>query len=205
MNKKYTDYSSAEKMTLSADELEKSVKLEAIDRGIPIPTTLDSRLKQIEAKGFNMPAEYSEFFMITARKSEYGAPEHTGIAFKSLHDANKALNGAYLVYEEGYNEKRRMKLGQPLFSVEQIMVVDRWQQTYWTKLVELNEDTTKFDNLCEECRLDLERVRQDDYNRRVIQQQRQQYVDLANGNEEIASAFWLKTKGTDFPTKIEQI
>ena len=203
MNKKYTDYSSSEKLALTPDELEKSVKLEAIHRGVAVPITLDAKLKQIEAKGFNMPAEYSEFFMLMAQSASYNSPEATGIAFKSLEQAKAALNGSYLVYQDGFDHKRCWKLGPTDgFSIQQVCVVDRWQQSYWTKLQELSEDTQRFDDLCEECRLDLEKVRQDDYNVRVNQVARQQYIDLADGNEEIARAFWIKTKGSPFPEKL---
>ena len=100
----------------------------------------------------------------------------------------------------GYDAKKGHQMGDPeKFGIRCVYVTNRTPQSYWTKLEALKEDTEKYDELCEECRVDLEKVRQDDYNQRITQTQRAQYLELAGGNADIAAAFWLKTKGTPFP------
>lgn len=199
--KKYSDLSASEKLALDENQLVRSIELEAIERGIPLPTKLTDALKLTDAKGFWMPADASKVYEICAKNRGYGDAAGTGIAFQTEAQALVALQGALAVVAEGYDATRRFKLVDPgaSFEIRVTHIIHVPQKGYWTKLEQLTEDNEKFDALCEECRADLEKVRQKDYDNRVLQVQRQQYIDLANGDEAVARAFWQKTKGTPFP------
>lgn len=189
-----------QKLALSSEQLLQAVNLEAVERGISPPTRLSDQLRSIDAKGFSIPPEATRFFELMAPANTYGEGSRTGIAFQTEELAKAALEHAFSVVEEGYDAKRTYKMGDPAkFGIRCVYVTNRVAQGYWTKLEALKEDTEKYDELCEECRVDLEKVRQDDYNQRVTQTQRAQYLELAGGNADIAAAFWLKTKGTPFP------
>ncbi len=189
-----------QKLALSSEDLLQAVNLEAIERGISPPTRLSDQLRNIDPKGFTIPPEATRFFELLAPTNTYGNGERTGIAFQTEEQAKAALEHAFSVIEEGYDAKKGYKMGDPAkFGIRCVYVTNRPPQSYWTKLEALKEDTEKYDELCEECRADLEKVRQDDYNQRITQTQRAQYIELAGGNLEIAAAFWLKTKGTAFP------
>lgn len=200
MNTRYYALTKEQRLSLTNEELLRAVKLEAVERGIPLPTTLSDILKQSDAKGFHVPPDATRLFELMSVSSSYGNPSGTGIAFLTEEAALRALDGALSIWEEGYGDKKQTKLADPTkLGIRQTYVTLRPPSSYFTKLETLNEDTEAFDALCEECRVDLETIRQDDYNRRVLQVQRAQYVELANGDEAVAAAFWVKTKGTAFP------
>lgn len=200
MNTRYYALTKEQRLSLTNEELFRVVKLEAVERGIPLPTTLSEELKQSDAKGFHVPPDAVRVFELMSVSSNYGSPTGTGIAFRTEEDALRALDGALAVFEDGYGDKKQMKLADPnKLGIRQTYLTRRPPSNYFTKLETLYEDTEKFDELCEECRADLETIRQDDYNRRVLQVQRAQYIELANGDESVAAAFWAKTKGTPFP------
>lgn len=201
MKKKYSHLSVQEKLALDSDGLYHASILEAIDRGISPPTRLSDALNLKDAKGWWVPADATKVYQLVAKNQNYGEGKGTGIAFLTEEAAKAALTGAFAIYEEGYGDKRRNVLANPFesFEVRISHIINTPMQGYWTKLSEYSEDTEPFDNVMEECRADLEMVRQNEYNRTVLQEQRKQYIDLAGGDEAIARAFWAKTKGTAFP------
>ena len=205
MKTRYTELTAAQKLGLTPEALLVTVKLEAIARGIELPTELGEQLLRTEAKGFNLPPDAVRFFELCAKTANYGAASPTGIAFRTEAEALRALEGAVSILSEGYDQNKRTLLGDPAeLKIQTVWVTNRPLQSYWTALKTFEEDTTKFDELCEECRKDLAAVRQAEYDTRISQQQRKQYLELADGNAEIAAAFWRKTKGTDFPAAIDE-
>lgn len=198
---KYSDLSVSEKLTLDDAGLARAATLEAIDRGISPPTKLSDALQRTGARGWWMPAEAHRMFEICAKERQYGEAKRTGIAFPTEEAAMKALEGAYAVTEEGYDAKKVFKFANPQdsFEVRLVHMVNMPAKGYWTKLTEMTEDNEKFDAVIEECRADLENVRQKEYDRAVLQDQRRQYLELANGDEAVASAFWSKTKHSPWP------
>lgn len=204
MNTPYFKIPEAERLSLTDADLIIAIKLEAIDRGIDLPTSLDESLQRSGAKGFSIPADTSKVFEICAKTSTYGSADRTGIAFQSLEAAQRALEGAFAIVSEGYDARKKSLLVNPFesFEIRVAHLLYTPEKGYWTKLTELTENSESFDQLCEECRSDLERVRQKDYDRRVLQVQRKEYLSLAGGNVEIARAFWAKTKHTSFPEEV---
>jgi len=198
---RYFALSSAEKLALTSEQLATAVKLEAIERGVEPPITLDNALRQADAQGFSLDSGMTQFYELLAATSNYGNPEPTGIAFRTREEAEAALKGAFNVCKEGYDAEAYWKMGDP----NKLGVAIRWiglnkSFGYWSKLEAYQQDTEAFDKVAEECRDDLSKVRQDDYNRRVLQVKRAEFLALANGDEAIARAFWGKTQGnTPFP------
>jgi len=199
--KKYTDLSVSEKLTLDDAGLCRASTLEAIDRGISPPTKLSDALQRTGARGWWMPADAHRMFEICAKERNYSEAKRTGIAFSTEEAALKALEGAYAVTEEGCDSKKVFKFSNPQdsFEVRLVHMVNMPAKGYWTELTEMTEDNEKFDAVIEECRADLEIVRQREYDRAVLQDQRRQYLELANGDEAVATAFWSKTKHTPWP------
>ena len=204
MNKKYSDLSEGEKLSLLDADLVRAVTLEAVHRGIAPPTRLDTAISLTGAKGFSMPAEADVVYEICAKTKNYGGVDRTGIAFKSPEKAMQALEGAFAVVTDGFEATEKQRIINPYesFEVRTTHCVYTPNKGYWTKLIELQEDCSKFDEVVEECRQDLEKVRQTVYDREVNQARRKQYVELAGGDVSIARAFWQKTQSTPFPEEV---
>jgi hypothetical protein len=198
--KRYFDMTEDEKLALNETDLYASVKVEGVHRGIKPPLTLDQAIAQVGYTGFTIPADAVAFYELTV-PGEYSHNPNTGtnLCFKTQAEAERALVGAIVVVESGYNEGRHNKIvgGSP--GVRAVWVTQSKQKSLFTKLEELKQDNTDFEKLAEECRDDLSRIRQERYNTRVRSEKRKQYLELAQGNEEIAKSFWAKTEGTDFP------
>ena len=204
----YFKMSEADRLALSNNQAAfiKAVELEAADRGIPLPTKLDEALALTGAKGLSIPADATRLFELCAKAKNYGGSERTGIAFRSEADALKALEGALAITESGYDASKKLHIANPFdsFEVRMSYIVHTPQKGYWTTLVEFSEDTEKFDKICEECRDDLEKIRQAAYDAQVTQARRQRYLELANGDEAVAANFWRNAFGTDFPAATAQ-
>lgn len=202
MNTKYSDLSIAEKLSLDSEGLLRAATLEAIDRGISPPTRLSDALNLKDAKGWWVPGDATKVYELVSKNRAYSEPLGTGIAFLTEDAAKAALTGAFAVVSDGYDAKKRYKLVDPIdsFEIRITHIVHTPAQGYWTKLKEFEDmDSVKFDEVIEECRADLEAARQKEYDSRVLQEQRKQYIELAGGDETIARAFWAKTKGSAFP------
>ena len=199
--RRYFDLTTAERLSLNDANFIRSIELEAAHRGVQLPTKLDDAMNLAGAKGFNIPGDASKVYELCARKTSYGTPERTGIAFLTEEAAKKALEGAVAVSESGYDVNRKLAIQNPYESFEVRIghIIHTPQKGYWTKLVELTEDTEKFDKLCEECREDLQTIRQAAYDAQVTQQRRARYLELANGDEAVAANFWRNAFGTEFP------
>ena len=185
----------------SPEDFINAVKIEAIQRGIKIPTTLSQAINSFGLTGFNLPPDAVVLYEICAPDSSYSEPKSTGIAFKTRDDAVRFLQGAIPIYRDGYAETAQIKIGDSSkISIRETYITLVKPQSIVFKLEQLQEDTTAYDALLEECRKDLEGVRQDEYNKRVLQQKRIQYLELAKGDESIARAFWDKVEGGEFPS-----
>lgn len=199
--KSYSNLTSAEKLALSSDDFVRAVKIAAIDHGYKLPLTLEQTINNFNITGFNLPAESVEFFEIVTQNT-YGGINGTGIAFKTHDEAVKALKGAIPLYNDGYGATLKKKIGDAnLMSVRSTWVTFVNGQSVGFKLDEFNESTDDYDKFFEECREDLQQIRQNEYNRRVLQQKRKEYMKLANNDESVARAFWVKVEGIEFPNE----
>lgn len=195
---KYTSLTDAQKLALTPEDFLVAVKIEAIERGVKPPITLANALKQSEAQGFSMPPDAVFFYEILAPTSYDNKP--SGIVFRTAEEAQRAIVGAYGLYEEGYGATAKNKLANPeKFSIRQVWISGASPKQYWTRLEEYMQDDKAFDEICDECRTDLQAIRQREYDKAVRARKRKEYLALARGSLEIAQAFWAKTEPGDFP------
>lgn len=199
--KRYFDHTKEEKLTLSHDDFHASVKIEAIERGIKPPITLDNILKQQPFMGFNLPPDTAFFYEIMV-PGQFRDGTPTGLAFKTIEEARAAMTNAVAIHEEGCGADKRQKICYGEFSVREVYITLTKSKTFACAVEELTsgEDELEFNKLCEECSNDLQTLRQEDYNREVTERKRAEYLSLAGGDEEIAKRFWAKTERAEFPT-----
>ena len=196
---KYSSLTDEQKLSLTSEEFLTLVKLEGIDRGIKPPITLENALKQSGAPGFSMPPDAMFFYEVCVPQA-YGEPKATGICFKTLEQANRAIEGAFGTYTDGYGASEKKKLStSDNFAVRQIWLSAASPKQYWAKFEEFFQDDTAFEKLCEECRDDVVKIRQAAYDKAVTMQKLKEYLLLAKNDVEIARAFWAKTERTEFP------
>jgi hypothetical protein len=197
--KRYFDLTESEKLALSSEQMTDAVKIEAIHRGIKTPLSLDNIVENIGCSGFNLPADCKTFYEICTPK-QYGGVERSGICFVTPDEARNALKNTLFVEEEGYPAKRA-KIINGEFSVMERYVSAFPLTNFATKLKEYEDDTPceDFTKLCQECRDDLGIIRQRIYDTEVRARKKAEYLRLAQGNEEIAKAFWSKAESGNWP------
>lgn len=191
--KRYTELTKEEKTALSNDGFYTAVKLEAIQRGISPPISLPEALSKLEVRGYRIPPEAATFYEITAA-GEYSQKE-TGIAFATAEEAQRACIGAFLL-DRGYGHAPRLSKSD--FAVRQTLITLIPEANFATKLETYCPESKDFDKVCEECRTDWQSVLQTDYDTRVNAEKRAQYLTLAQGNEDIAKAFWAKAERSEW-------
>ncbi len=206
--KAYSALSVAEKLALSsdADGLLRAIKLEAAERGVLIPTPLSNDERSLVAASFSLPPDAVCVYELFGGASAYSAPTATGIAFRSKEQAERALAGALNLYSDGYGADERWSFGDPA----KLSIMVRWvnnlpAKTFSAAPAALVEDRKPFEALCEECKADLESVLQSEYDQKVVQRARAEYLDLAGGDEEVAARFWAKAGKGEWPVKKEVV
>lgn len=192
--RRYHDLSGSEKLALTTEQFTDSVKLEGLHRGIKPPITLSDALKNIKYVGFQIPADALKLYELVA-PNDYSTAE-TGICYRTSEQAASALIGAVRVCTD-YNKKSKIVDGD--FSVRERWVSLSQAQNVAAKLEEFQQDNEAFDKLVDECAADLSNLKQESYNKRVRSERRVEYLRLSGGDLAIASAFWKKTEGTEFP------
>ncbi len=138
-------------------------------------------------------------FYELVRPQRYSGMERSGICFRTNDEARRALEGAVCILEEGYSDTKKNSICDGVFSVQEVHVSFRSPKSFASKLELFEQDNTEYEKLCEECNADLNAIHQKRHNAKVTQEKRKQYLMLAQGNEEIAKAFWAKTEGGEFP------
>lgn len=197
--KRYFDLTESEKLALSSEQMTDAVKIEAIHRGIKTPLSLDNIVENLGCSGFNLPADCKTFYELCTPK-QYGGVERSGICFVTPDEARNALKNAILIEEEGYPVKRA-KIINGEFSVMERYVSVFPLTNFATKLQQYDDATPceDFTKLCEECRDDLQTIRQHIYDAEVRARKKAEYLRLAQNNEEIAKAFWSKAESGNWP------
>jgi hypothetical protein len=198
--KRFNDYTDTELLTLDNDTFNIAVRVEAIERGIKPPVPLSEALRTSEWKGYQHPGDAAAVWEIV-RPDRYSSVEGSGVAYLTEAAALKAIEGAVSIRNETYgaNQGFHFNSGQD-WSVRRVPIGSMKSAQAWAKLEAYKEDTTEFDKVVEECTERWSRVLQADYNAKVQSERRAEYLRLADGNEEIAKAFWAKSERTDWPT-----
>lgn len=191
--KKYTDLTTKEKLELDSAEFEKSVYIEAISKGIAPPLSLNG-VEPLESIGFSSPADARTFYEIVY--SDNYSLKHTGLVFTNEAAAHQAMQGA-LIYEKEYF-KSSGNIYQYNLSVNCIKINSSGQY-FSTKIDPYLSVSEEYTNVAKECIEDLSKIKQAAYNSEVNRQKKQQYLELAQNNIEIAKAFWNKAESVEWP------
>lgn len=199
MNTRYFDLSPEQKLQLTNEQFTTCVHLEAVNRGIKPPVILDEETVLNEWVGYQTPAGSVRFYEVCAPAS-YGNAKGTGLLFKTEAEAWAACQNAFGVEHNTYSDPQD-KIFQGSFEVRAVNITTVKSKSVGANIESYFQDDKEFDKLTEECAKDLQNLRQAEYDTKVRSNKRKTYMALAQGNEEIAKAFWIKTEGTEFPTE----
>lgn len=198
MTTRYCDLTKPQKLALSGDEFANALKIEAIQRGIKPPITLDSVLNQSGYKGWTIPSESAVFHEICVPQGAYTAARDTGLAFRTAEEARAALKNVFFIKHDNYPQRITVESGEA--EIREVHITLKKPVELKTVLEQFEQDDSEFDKLEEELRKDWSGTCQEAYNHRVQLTKRAEYMRLAGGDETIARAFWAKTEGAEFPT-----
>jgi len=195
--KRFADYTDVELLTIDNEELNSAIRIEAIQRGITPPITLSEALRNSEWRGYQKPSAALKVYEIM-HPTPYGSQSASGCGFLDEESALRAIEGMVAIETEGYGEKKS-KLITGTFTVAARFIGIETHQQKWSKFEEFTQDNTEFQKVVDECLERHSKARQDDYNKRVLNEKKAEYLRLASGNLEIAKAFWAKTGNSVWP------
>lgn len=195
---KYTALSAAEKLALTSEELDRAILIEAAERGVAIPITLDEALRSSEFQYLRhqIPTEAVAFYELVTPTS-YSRNE-SGVFYKTEAEAERALEGACRICEEGYGDKK-LKITQGDFAVQKKWLSVSKGGQLVKALESYEQDLEPYKALVKEIHDDLAELRQARYNESVRTAKRDKFLELAGGNIEIAKRFWSNTESAAWP------
>lgn len=197
MKKGFSELSPEELLKMEQSEIEDSIKIEAINKGIQPRITLSEVVGKL---GYNpcvhFPSEND--IIVWAIGSGYHSPN---VGWMTQEQALAALKGAISLGTTYKNGRSSPKIENSELQIVQVRIPTLETKTEFKKsLKEFTEqDPGKFDELVEECLDKLSKIRQDAYNFAVAVERKQEYLRLANGDEKIAQAFWNKAETLPWP------
>lgn len=194
--KPFSQLSRNEILDLTNEELNDSIRLEAIERSIKPPITISEALRRSEWRGYQKPAEAIKVFRL--RQGWYT----TDFGWLDESKAQAALEGLVKIEKVDYKNDN-LRISNPDVNVETVWVGVSKSEQKAAAFEAFYEDTTEFDKVRDECVEKYSAVRQQAYNANVRAERKAEYLRLAGGNEEIAKNFWAKAEGTDWPTSEE--
>lgn len=192
--KRFYDYADAELLKLTNEQLNDSIRIEAVMRGINPPITLPEALRRSEWRGYSKPAEAIKVFAMKAgyRSSEFGWLD------EAL--AHKAAEGMVVIEDCSYpTPHTKIKGGEVPEIVVKWVGVEKSVEKGAKFEEYMDEKMDEFNKLRDECLERFSTVRQDAYNREVAFTKKAEYLRLANGDEQIARAFWAKVERGTWP------
>lgn len=198
MKTRYTALSTEQKLALTSEDLDVAIQLEAAERGIPIPITFSEAINQMGYVGYSIPANAVAFYELMAPGRYHQS--RTGICFKTEEEAQRALEGAISVVEEGYNESKKNTICSGDFNVQKVFVNHAKGKSSMEGIKQYEEEREPYQNLCDELMEELRIHRQTAYDDRVIAEKRAKYLQLANGDEATAERFWNNLEKNQWPT-----
>lgn len=195
--KRFSELTDIELLKLTNEELNDSIRVEAIERGTNPPITLSEALRRSEWRGYEKPAEAVKLWGI---KCGYHSPD---CGYLTEAKAEAALEGLVHIgtrYEWG---KAVPCIDKDAPRIEVVYIGISHAERKAANFEEFYADTTEFDKVRNECLERFGTVRQGCYNAKVRAEKKAEYLRLASGSEEIAKAFWSKTEGTPWPEVAE--
>lgn len=193
--KPFSQLTDSEVLGLSNEDLNDSIRLEAIDRSIQPPITLSEALRRSEWRGYQNPAEAIKVFRL--RQGYY----QTDFGWLDEAKAVAALEGLVKIEKINYN-RDDLKISASEATVEIAWIGVSKCEDKAAKFEDFFQDNTKFNEVRDECLERYSKVRQDAYNTKVRQEKRAEYLRLARGNEEIAKSFWAKVESGEWPAAL---
>lgn len=192
--KRFCDYADAELLKLTNEQLNDAIRIEAIQRGINPPITLPEALRRSEWLGYSKPAEAIKVFTLKAgyRSSEFGWLD------EAL--AHKATEGMVVIEGCSYpTPHTKIKGGDVPEVVVKWVGVEKSVQKAAQFQEYSDEKVGEFEKLRDECLERFSSVRQEAYNKEVNLTKKAEYLRLANGDEQVAKAFWAKVERATWP------
>lgn len=200
--KRYYDLTTEEKLKLSGDAIHDAIKLEAIHRGIKPPVTLEGVINQHGFVGFVTPPDSVNFYELCGPQQYGESVQPTGIAYKTEAEALRALENCIFLTADGYGADKKCKpvAGIGSVRVARISLTPR-PKSFASTFQEYSqaEDDEKYETLSKEIQDELNGIWQADYNMRVQNERRKEYMRLAKGDEDVAKAFWSRSERTEWP------
>jgi hypothetical protein len=197
MKKPFAEYTNAELLTISNEELNDALRIQAINQGITPPVSLPEALRKSEWAGYQLPAE-----SITVYELHVGGYGGTGAGYLTMDKAQSALDGLVRI-EHGYgNTAPKLKDAEAKFMAVHIGVTRG--SSKFERFEEFTQNTEAFDKMVDECMDRLSSIRQAAYDAKVRAEKRKEYLRLANDNEQVAIAFWNKVEIGPWPDADEE-
>ena len=204
MKRSFIQYTDRELLTLDNETINDAIRIEAIERGVQPPITLSDAIRKSEWRGYKQPVESMTVFEIVTKKDSY-SNNSSGVGYLDEAKAIAALDGMIEIEEVNYGANQGTKIHQCVAVIQRKFVGIQSDKQAWAKFEEFTQDTEKFEAVKTECIERLSKVRQDDYNRRVNEEKKVEYLRLAGGNEEIAKGFWAKVEKVEWPVQISDV
>jgi hypothetical protein len=195
----YSELQTAAKLGLTDADFNEAVRLEAAKRGVRLPIPVADLIEH--RLGYTRPVDAVTVFEIMIPSGWSGSQEPCKLAFKTSKAAEEAMEGALCLGGEGYGDARRTVLRGGAFGIRQVPIsVERPLTRGETVKPAEDAGSPEFDALVEELMQDWKSVASADVAAKVRARQRDQYIELAKGDEDIAKAFWAKAyPDTDWP------
>jgi hypothetical protein len=199
--KRFAELSETELLNFTADELNDSIKLEAIHQGIAPPVSLS---EAIQKSGFTGHVPLKDDVAIY-RLGTDGYSNDVG--WLSEEAALMAMAGAVALESTYTHGMSGVQIATKQTVLVKRVILPGEAQTY--KLAKLdeyvapNESAKAFGELAETCYEIARSHRQAAYNRQVATERRAEYMRLANGDVQVAMAFWAKAETLAWPVDVE--
>lgn len=192
--KRFFDYADAELLKLTNEQLCDAIRIEAIQRGINPPITLPEALRRSEWRGYSKPAEAIKVFALKAGYLQ----SNFGWLDEDL--AHRAADGMIVIENNSWpTPHTKIKGGEKPQVVIQWVGVEKSVEKAAKFEEYVDVKVEEFDKLRDECLERFSTVRQAAYNREVNLTKKAEYLRLANGDEQVAKAFWGKVESTVWP------
>jgi hypothetical protein len=181
----FSKYTDSELLELSNEQISDAIRLEALERGIDVPLTLPEELHNVGFAGYTEDPSQGTAWVIVSGSSL----QTQSVAYLTEDAAKRALEGAVVVYDNSYRGTNySIREEQP--AITRIRLGHHKNNSKLAKLKEFEQDREAFDKLVDECTDKLTAARQTKYDEGVDATRAAEYLRLANGNVEVAQAFW---------------
>lgn len=196
--KPFHQLTNEEILSLDNAQLTDAIRLGALDRGIEIPITLPDALRTSEWRGYEQPVSCVRIYCPFS-----GGYNDPTMGYLSHAEAETALRGLVVIgstYRSGKSIPCIKTDEEPIIKVVIIGDSPSANKAAAFKVAEESacDDFEKYRNECIE---KAAMVRQSDYDRKVRAEHRKEYLRLAEGNEEIAKAFYIRTGKSSWPNE----